>query len=175
MPNVLLIHWDPNGLDERAERLERAGFDVGVCTKDGSAAFRAVGVSAPHAVVIDLSRQPSHGKRLALALRDKRTTRHIPVVFVDGAADAVASVREAIPEATVATWRGIGGAVKKAIAEAARRAEAVPLARASGRGAVPPPKPSGRTLVPAPRSSSRGATPSPRPSTPGTNAPRRAR
>ncbi|MBM4376023.1 MAG: hypothetical protein FJ095_13135 [Deltaproteobacteria bacterium] len=176
MPNVLLIHWDPNGLDERAERLERAGFDVGVCTKDGSAAFRAVGASAPHAVVIDLSRQPSHGKRLALALRDKRTTRHIPVVFVDGDVGAVASIREALPEAPVATWRGIGGAVKKAITEAQRRAEAaIPAARASARGAAPPPRPSERSVPAAARPSSRDVAPAPRPSTPGTTAPRRAR
>ncbi|MBM4357846.1 MAG: hypothetical protein FJ096_07025 [Deltaproteobacteria bacterium] len=115
MPNVLLIHWDPNGLDERAERIERAGYDVAVCAKDGSAAFRAVGASAPHAVVIDLSRQPGHGKRLALALREKRTTRHIPIVFVDGSDDAVTALREALPDSACVTWRALGAALRKAI------------------------------------------------------------
>lgn len=118
MPNVLLIHWDKDGLEERAERLERAGYDVALCAKDGSAAFRAVGASAPHAVVIDLSRQPSHGKRLALALREKKTTRHIPIVFVDGSDEAVSSMRLVLPDAAYASWRAIGGAVKKAIATA---------------------------------------------------------
>jgi CheY-like chemotaxis protein len=124
MPNVLLIHWDPNGLDERAERLERAGFDVAMCSKDGSAAFRAVGAAAPHAVVIDLSRQPSHGKRLALALKEKRTTRHIPIVFVDGTDDAVATLREALPDSTYVGWRAVGGALKRAIAAATKDDEA---------------------------------------------------
>lgn len=173
MPNVLLIHWDTNGLDERAERLERAGFDVGVCAKDGSAAFRAVGASAPHAVVIDLSRQPSHGKRLALALRDKRTTRHIPVVFVDGTEEAIASLRDALPDATFATWRGVGGSLKKAIAAAERRVEAaVPAARASARGAAPPARPSTRGMPPEARPSTRGGAPSAAPSTRGGPAPK---
>ena len=118
MPNVLLIHWDKEGLEERAERLERAGYDVALCSKDGSAAFRAVGASAPHAVVIDLSRQPSHGKRLALALREKKTTRHLPIVFVDGTEEAVVAMKSAVPDAAYATWRAIGAAGKKAISAA---------------------------------------------------------
>ncbi len=122
MPSVLLIHWDKDGLEERAERLERAGYDVALCAKDGSAAFRAVGAAAPQAVVIDLSRQPSHGKRLALALLEKKTTRHIPIVFVDGTDEAVLSVKAGVPEAVYASWRAIGPAVKKAIAAASKPA-----------------------------------------------------
>jgi CheY-like chemotaxis protein len=117
MPNVLLIHWDAEALQDRAERLERAGYDVAICSKDGSAAFRAVGASAPHAVVIDLSRQPSHGKRLAIALREKKTTRHIPLVFVDGEAKAVSDLKRMLPDASYASWRSVSAALKRAIAK----------------------------------------------------------
>lgn len=142
MPNVLLVHWDPNALDERAERLERAGYDVAVCSKDGSAAFRAVGAAAPHAVVIDLSRQPSHGRRLAVALREKKTTRHLPLVFVDGADDAVAELERALPDATYTSWRGIAAALRRAIA----KPPAEPVVPSRSLGAV-----SGYSGTPLPR------------------------
>lgn len=137
MPNVLLIHWDSNGLDDRAERLERAGFDVAVCSKDGSAAFRAVGAAAPHAVVIDLSRQPSHGKRLAIALKEKQTTGHIPIVFVDGSDEAIDALRQALPDSPFVTWRSVGTAVKKAIAATEVRRQTAPDAADLGVGSSP--------------------------------------
>jgi hypothetical protein len=69
----------------------------------------------PDAIVIDLGRLPSHGRGLALALRERKTTRHVPLVFVDGEPEKVGRLRADLPDAVYTTWRGINGALLRAV------------------------------------------------------------
>ena len=73
------------------------------------------------AVVIDLSRMPSHGKYVGAWLRGSKSTRHIPLVFVGGEAEKVAAIKKQMPDAVYASVAGIGAALKKAIAQSAAR------------------------------------------------------
>ncbi len=57
------------------------------------------------ALVIDLSRMPSHGREVAVYLRGTKSTRHIPLVFVDGGEEKVAKIRELMPDAEMGAWR----------------------------------------------------------------------
>jgi len=50
-------------------------------------------------VVIDLNRLPSQGRDLGIALRTYKTTRQVPLVFVDGDPEKVARIREILPDA----------------------------------------------------------------------------
>jgi hypothetical protein len=77
---------------------------------------RRIKASPPDAVVIDLSRVPSHGREVALSVRSAKATRHIPLVFVDGEPEKVEKTRQFIPDATFTTWRRIKTALSKAIA-----------------------------------------------------------
>lgn len=65
-------------------------------------------------IVVDLSRLPSQGRDLALALRESKATRSIPVVFVGGEREKVERIQKLLPDATYASWRGIRGALKRA-------------------------------------------------------------
>jgi CheY-like chemotaxis protein len=83
---------------------------------DGAEALRRLKRRPPGAIVIDLSRLPSHGREVALALREMGATRRIPIVFVEGAAEKVARVRALLSDAAYTTWRGFRGTLKRAIA-----------------------------------------------------------
>jgi CheY-like chemotaxis protein len=114
---VLLVHWKSEELPERAEKLRRAGFQV-TTLNDGKDLIPRLKESNPHVVVIDLNRLPSHGKYTASFIRERKTWRHLPIVFVDGAPEKVAEVRKRLPDTEFATWRGIRGAIKRAVKNA---------------------------------------------------------
>jgi hypothetical protein len=115
---VLLVHWNEAEAAERAERLRRAGFDPDVLRPEGMPSLRARDADPPAAVVIDLDRQPSQGRAVAIALRQRKATRSVPLVFVGGDPEKAARVRELLPDAAFAEWNGIGAAIRQAICTA---------------------------------------------------------
>lgn len=90
-----------------------------VCSIDGTfdpAAFRAIRESPPDVFVIDLARRPSHGREVAVYLRGQKATRHIPIVFLDGAPEKVAAIRKLLPDAVYAARARMRSAVRQALA-----------------------------------------------------------
>lgn len=134
----MLIHWNAHEGRERAERLRKAGFSIGFEPTTPASMKRAV-ERPPDAFIIDLSRQPSHGREIATWLRERKGTRSIPVVFVDGEKEKVEKVRRALPDAVFTSWAGVGGAVKRAIARPIA-APIVPSQRAGYSGTPLPQK-----------------------------------
>lgn len=117
MARVCLIHWNEAEAEQRAERIRKAGHDVVAWHRfDGPAALRDLGRRPPDAIVIDLSRVPSHGREVGVAVRMQKATRHVPLVFVDGAPEKVARVKEVLPDATYASWNRVHSALKRALA-----------------------------------------------------------
>ena len=115
MPRIRLIHWNATEAAERAARLAQGCLKVEHAPLDPSG-LRALRADPPDAVVIDLSRLPSHGRDLGAALRQTKATRGIPLVFVDGNPAKVARVRELLPDAAFTDWCGIHGALALALA-----------------------------------------------------------
>ena len=114
-PRVHLVHWNASEAKERAGRLRRAGYTVAHEVSDADG-LRSTRRSTPDAVVIDLSRLPAQGRDVALDLRHRKITRHVPIVFVDGAPEKIERVRKQVRDAVYTTWRGINGALKRVIA-----------------------------------------------------------
>jgi CheY-like chemotaxis protein len=114
---VCLFHWSEPDAAERAEELESAGYTVDCRTRFEPALLRSLAESPPDAVVVDLSRSPSHGRDVAIALRTRAGTRGVPLVIADGQADAVEKVRRHLPDAVYSSWKSIDSAIAKAIAE----------------------------------------------------------
>lgn len=136
---VLLIHWNAAERRERLARLESAGLRAAALeVADGATALRTIREAPPDAVIIDLSRLPSHGRETALALRQSKVTRAIPIVFVDGEPEKVAAIRSGLPDATYTKWTSIGRAVQKAIGSTPQKAKAPDLSR--GYSGTPLPK-----------------------------------
>ncbi|MHC4515486.1 MAG: PleD family two-component system response regulator [Planctomycetota bacterium] len=117
MVRVLLIHWNADEAKERLQRLRSAGHTATAYSQQGGGGLQKFRDKPPAAVVIDLSRLPSHGRAVATWLRQQKATRQVPIVFVDGDREKVARTRKALPDAVYASWRGIRGALARALAK----------------------------------------------------------
>lgn len=133
--DVHLIHWDDAEAQERLARLRDAGHRA-VRARMESKSLRAWSDDPPDAIVIDLSRLPSHGRQAAQAIRERKSTRTIPIVFVDGDPEKVAKTRELLPDAVYTTWARIGGALRGAIAKRPKN-PVVPSSRSEGYSRTP--------------------------------------
>ena len=115
MPRIRLIHWNPAEAAERATRLPDDEFDVDHAPLDPTG-LRALRANPPDALLIDLSRLPSHGRDIGVSMRQTRATRGIPLVFVDGAPAKVEPIRQLLPDAVYTDWPNIQPALRHAIA-----------------------------------------------------------
>jgi CheY-like chemotaxis protein len=115
MPRVLLIHWNAAEAAERAGRLRRAGFEADCFSGPGGAAFRALADTPPDAIVIDLIRLPSQGGGVGIAFRQRKATRLVPLVFLEGDPEKTAAVRALLPDAIYTTWAKIAPALRRAL------------------------------------------------------------
>jgi CheY-like chemotaxis protein len=79
--------------------------------------MRAWRESPPKAFVIDLSRLPSQGREIAIALRQSPATRRIPIVFCEGAEEKVRRIRAELPDAVYCSTATLRSALKRAIAK----------------------------------------------------------
>jgi len=100
MPGSLfLIHWVESEAQEIADRLFELGWQVEVESKDEARAGKRIKDAPPDLVVISLAHLPSHGRETADYLQSLKATRSIPLVFVDGAGEALEKNRNQVPHA----------------------------------------------------------------------------
>ena len=132
---IRLIHWNIAEAEARAAKLQAAGYDV-TCGPINPSAIRELRDNPPSAVVIDLARLPSQGRDLGLLLRKYSTTRHVPLVFVEGEPAKVARVKELLPDAVYTTWGQIRGALKQATTHPPQQV-AVPVSTFAAYAGVP--------------------------------------
>ena len=113
MPRVRLFHWREDEAHALIGELRQAGFTVDYQGPAANGRFRTMRESPTHAAVIDLTRMPSHGRYVAAELRARKTLRHIPIVFVDGAPEKVDSIRKELPDATYTTRAKLPAVLKR--------------------------------------------------------------
>jgi hypothetical protein len=138
LPLVRLIHQHPADAARRVDLLASLGFRVQYEPLASTPLFRSIDTAPPSAIVIDLDRLPSHGLHYGHALRRRKTTRFIPLVFAGGLPEKIEKVRALLPDAVYCDW----DSAARAIAQAIRSAPAQPV--------VPPEMPiskPGRALV----------------------------
>ena len=135
---IRLVCWKEERASELAAELEAGGFAVDAGTVDG-AALKALGQSPPDAVVIDLGRLPAQGRDVGIMLRTRASSRHVPLVFVDGAKDKIARARETLPDAVYTPRAEMAKAVARAIADPPAE-PVVPSSNLAGYSGTPLPK-----------------------------------
>jgi CheY-like chemotaxis protein len=120
MARVRLIHWNGAEGRESARRLALLGYEAEFDEHQGAGLLRLLlgklRADPPDAILIDLSRLPSHGREVALALRTSKDTRHVPLLFVDGDPDKVARLKAILPDAAYTSWGRLKTALPKALA-----------------------------------------------------------
>jgi CheY-like chemotaxis protein len=115
MKRIRLIHWHPAEAEERAARLRAAGYDA-ACEPPSRESLEKLWQNPPAAVVIDLTRLPMQGRDVGLLLRQRKSTRSVPLVFVAGDPEKVARVRKSLPDAEFTAWSRIRSSLRRAIA-----------------------------------------------------------
>jgi hypothetical protein len=138
MKQVCLIHWNKAEAKHKIERLKAAGYDVLFEPVSPELLQRLRG-NPPTAVVIDLSRAPSQGRDVGVALRHYKATRDIPLLFAEGDPVKVAAIKKLLPDAAFTSWSRVRSALKKAITAPLKESPAQPSMMA-GYSGTPLPK-----------------------------------
>ena len=121
MAHILVIHWDPVEAGPLCDRIRGESFDVSPYPCRGDRGFRSISENPPDAIVIDLMRMPSYGRTMGALLRERKSTRMIPLVFVQGDPQKTERARELLPDAIFTDLLRIGPAVRRAIRQAPAR------------------------------------------------------
>jgi len=115
MPRIRVFHWKAEEAEGFIEALRASGHQVAYDEKIRPGLFAKIRASPPDAFVIALTRLPSHGRDVAVFLRGSKATRHLPIVFVDGAPEKGDGIRRLIPDAADASLSRLGAALQKAL------------------------------------------------------------
>lgn len=116
MARVRLFHWKPAEAAACVEALEAAGHTAIYHPPTQHSSLSGWRDDAPDAFVIDLSRSPSHGRAIGMALRKSSASRALPLVFAGGADDKVSVVRATLPDAVFTPWSEIAESLRAAFA-----------------------------------------------------------
>src|SRR5437016_9076648 len=114
MRRVRLCHWRESEASSLIEALSHAGYTVDYPGEKANGIFRSLRETPPPlAVVIDLTRLPSHGRYVAAEIRATKSLRHIPIVFVDGDPEKVARIRKDLPDAAYTSRARLAETLKR--------------------------------------------------------------
>lgn len=113
MLRLRLIHWKAAEADRYLALLRDAGHRVEYYNEFSPQMMREWRKSPPDAFVIDLSRLPSHGREIAIALRQSKSTRTVPLVFCEGEAEKVEKVKAILPDAVFCSFAGLKAALRR--------------------------------------------------------------
>ena len=114
MSRLRLIHWNAAEAARYLTLLEEAGHCVEYKQEFSPRLMAEWRTSPPDAFVIDLSRLASHGREIAIALRQSKATRSIPIVFCEGEEEKVVKTRALLPDAVFCKFAALKGALRAA-------------------------------------------------------------
>lgn len=113
MLRLRLIHWNAAEAARYLALLNKSGHRVEYNHEFSPQQMRDWRSSPPDAFVIDLSRLPSHGREIAIALRQMKDMRGIPLVFCEGEKEKIAKTKEWLPDALYCSLAGLPAALRK--------------------------------------------------------------
>lgn len=114
MSKILFVHWNEGEAVEYAKAMEALGNEVATL-HEGGKAISKLKAFGPEAIVISLERLPSHGRAVAAVVRNRKSTRQVPLIFAGGAAEKVAALRAELPDAEYTSWARLAAAIKRAL------------------------------------------------------------
>jgi CheY-like chemotaxis protein len=115
MLRIRLLHWKAQEAATHLQLLRKSGYGVEHDEQFSPALMKSWRESPPDAFLIDLSRLPSHGREIAVALRQSPKTKFVPLVFCDGLPEKVDSVRAFLPDAVYCNSSNLPSALAQAI------------------------------------------------------------
>jgi CheY-like chemotaxis protein len=99
MARLFYVHWHEDEATTTARKLRAAGHKVDYHWNSGAQAWRLLKDKPPDALVISLDRLPSHGRAVAEVIHESKRLRELPIIFVGGQPEKVATTRSRFPNA----------------------------------------------------------------------------
>lgn len=84
---LFIIDWSKERTTPLIEYCKKNADVVGIELHEGAEAYRKTGILKPDAIVINYANKPSHGRKTADSIRQRKVTSQIPIYFIDGAED----------------------------------------------------------------------------------------
>jgi CheY-like chemotaxis protein len=112
---VVVVHYEAAEAAALADRLRREGIAAEPYTALGTRGFRQLSAAPPDAILIDLIRMPSYGRAMGGMLRKTKSTRAIPIVFLEGDPEKTDRVRELLPDAGFTSLPRLAPALRRAV------------------------------------------------------------
>lgn len=126
MARVRIIHWRPAEAGPLVEACRACGHEVEFDEIPFPVLAKTIRRNQPDALIIDLTRLPSHGRELAMAIRRTKYSRHIPIIFVGGEPEKVEAIRKQLPDAAYSTLKQLCSRIKSACANPVKNPIAPP-------------------------------------------------
>ena len=110
---LFLFHWQKEGATARAIELASEGWQVEMEFEEGSRGCKNLKAFGPDVVVFDIAQKAVHSRECGRALRNAKSFRETPFIFVDGTDVDISKVKEKVPAAIFTT----SGKLKKVLAK----------------------------------------------------------
>jgi hypothetical protein len=81
---LFLFHWEKEGATARAAELADEGWLVKMEFEEGPRGSKNLKAFGPDIVIFDIAKRPSHSRECGRALRNAKSFRETPFIFVDG-------------------------------------------------------------------------------------------
>jgi DNA-binding NarL/FixJ family response regulator len=100
---LFLFQWDEEPAGKRVAELIDIGWKVELEFEEGSRGCKNLKAFGPDIVVLDIAKKASHSREVGRALRQAKSFREIPFIFVDGNKEDVKKVKDKVPAAIFTT------------------------------------------------------------------------
>ncbi len=104
---LFLFHWEKEGATARAVELADDGWQVEMECEEGSRGCKNLKAFGPDVVVFDIARKAVHSRECGRALRNAKSFRETPFIFVDGTDEDISKAKAKVPAAIFTTSRGL--------------------------------------------------------------------
>jgi DNA-binding NarL/FixJ family response regulator len=113
---LFLFHWEKEGATARVSELAREGWQVEMEFEEGSRGCKNLKAFGPDIVVFDIAKKAVHSRECGRALRNAKSFRETPFIFVDGTDEDISKTKEKVPAAIFTT----SGNLRKVLSKYAR-------------------------------------------------------
>jgi DNA-binding response OmpR family regulator len=110
---IFLFHWEKAAATARAAELASEGWEVAMECEEGSRGCKNLKAFSPDIVVFDIVQKGVHSRECARALRNAKSFRETPFIFVDGSDEDIAKVKAKVTMPLFTT----SGALKKSLSK----------------------------------------------------------
>ena len=93
---LFLFHWEKAGATARAAELAGEGWQVEMEFEEGSRGCKNLKAFGPDVVVFDIAKKAVHSRECGRALRNAKSLRETPFIFVDGTDEDISKAKEKV-------------------------------------------------------------------------------